>query len=179
MSHQLHINPIFAAFALCSSFLLPTQAQDTGYFFGIPNNSPGIFWPRGMSQEALSPSNLYPNGTNFGLGTTAGGFGMAGSGPISGVGLAQRAVSNLVQIEMERPYTFFGQQTERFASESARSSAIFGAALGTGFRTEMQSRSERFSRSPLQTTIPSPLPSVDVILNDSLPSTDAVLKTNF
>ncbi|MBX9686140.1 MAG: hypothetical protein K2X27_05530 [Candidatus Obscuribacterales bacterium] len=153
-------------------------AQDVlGTSFGIPNSSPGVFWPRGMGIEALSPENLYPDGPNFGLGTTAGGFGTSGTGAMSGVGLTQRSVSPLVRRELRPAYSFEQRLTDIFHIESSSSNSLFASALARRSRREMLAPvSPDYARSqPGNLITPYSLPNVDSILQDRPLGTDAIL----
>lgn len=165
--------PVFLALLLLLA--LPAYAQEdvTGMSFGIPNTSPGAFWPRAMSAAQLSPDKLYPNGSAFGLGNTSGGFGVSGTGPLSGVGLTERSLNPLAAQEMSTP-SMNRRLNEMFFQESALSGSIFSAVLAGRARREMQ--------SPFVPTGPQvrmlmsdPLPSVDAVLRDSPPSVDSIL----
>ena len=169
----LVLAPIFAA-------VLPACAQELGTNVGIPNSSPPVLWPRGMSIEALSPVNLYPNGPQFGLSNTSGGFGVTGSGPMSGVGLSQRSVSNLVQEELNRPYDFMRRLSGLENAEALRSRSLFSTVLGSQFRIEMPRPSTTLFRdveSRLGALAPQSLPSADSVLQDRPASVDAILRT--
>ena len=112
----------------------PAFCQETlGTGMGIPNSSPPVLWPRGMSLESLSPNNLYPNGPQFGLGNTSGGFGTSGSGPISGVGLTQRSVSPLVQQELRNSSSFVVKLTALETAEAFRGQSLLSFVLGANF----------------------------------------------
>jgi hypothetical protein len=171
------LSPVSLLFVL---WFLPTaRAQEVlGTGMGIPQNSPGVLWPRGMSIEGLSPQNLYPNGTQFGLSNTAGGFGMSGSGPISGVGLAQRSVSPLVQKELQNPSVFVNRLSIVEAVEQSRSQTLLSTLTSTNFRVEMSRPSllqaAEVNRPIVQTYM---LPSADTLLQDRPPTTDSILRT--
>jgi hypothetical protein len=176
------------AMFLVASFLFlatqPSSAQENlGTAFGIPSSSPGVMWPSGSSLETLGFGRLYPNGPEFGLGNTSGGFGVTGSGRLSGVGLAERGVSSLVQQQMERPYVGTQRLTDAFASESARGASVFSSALGDQFRTQIRVGSvnqggDSIGLVPVQQLVqPTALPSVDAVLQDGPATTNAVLKT--
>ena len=150
--------------------------QSLGTNMGIPQSSPGILWPRGMSLEALSPENLYPNGPQFGLSNTSGGFGMTGSGPMSGVGLAQRSVSPLAQEEFRRPYSYIKRLTAMETLEATRSASLLYTTLGSPSRfstsrisviDEAGGSGYASRSSALQTT--------DSILQDRPATTDSIL----
>ncbi len=152
---------------------LEAQQDDTGMSFGIPNSSPGAFWPRAMSAAQLSPDKLYPNGAGFGLGNTSGGFGVSGTGPLSGVGLTERSINPLAAREMSTP-SMTRRMGEVFAQESALSGSIFSSVLAGQARRQMQ--------SPFVPTGPQvkmlmsdPLPSVDSVLRDNPASVDSIL----
>lgn len=150
--------------------------EDLGTAFGLPNSSPGVFWPRGMSIDQLSPNRLYPNGPNFGLSTTAGGFGLAGTGPLSGVGLTERRLAPLAAQEMADPFGFNSRLLDAFSRESSLSASLFGSVLAGQARRQMQMTYTL--AQPLPTTgtnITDPLPSVDSILQDRSSSVDAIL----
>jgi hypothetical protein len=170
------------AAGLCLLTAAKVGAQDVlGTSFGIPNSSPGVFWPRGSSLETLGFGRLYPNGPEFGLGNTSGGFGVTGSGRLSGVGLAERSVPTFVQEQMARPYANTQRLTSAFNTESARSANIFSSVLGGQFRSQTrigslgQSTDLAGSGSLI---LPAPLPSVDSVLRDRPATSDAVLKTD-
>ncbi len=153
------------------------NAQDAlGTNMGIPSSSPPILWPRGMSLEALSPDSLYPNGSQFGLSNTSGGFGMSGSGPLSGVGLAQRSVPSWVSTELERPYAYLRKLSALETAEVIRSQTLFSGAL-TG-QTRSQSFLSTFA-SGRDMSAPAGLPSVDSVLLDKPATTDAILRADF
>lgn len=158
--------------------LLPAAAQDSlGTSFGVPNTTPSVSWPHGLSLESLGGINrLYPNGPEFGLANTSGGFGMIGSGPMSAVGLVQNAVSPLVRSELERPFDANKRLTDIFRSEAARSSALFSSTLGGPFRAALATG---FAVQTLKTgtTIHMgiSMPSVDSVLQDQPASLEAIL----
>src|SRR5579875_80481 len=155
----------------------PSSAQEMlGTNMGIPTSSPTILWPRGMSIEALSPNNLYPNGAQFGLSNTSGGFGTSGSGPISGVGLAQRSVSSLVQEELERPYSYIQRLSSGEGAEATRSQSLFSSILGTRFRAEMPKSEWSEPISSQNLISPSALPTTDSVLSDRPATVDAILR---
>jgi hypothetical protein len=141
-----------------------------------------------MSIEALSPNNLYPNGPQFGLSNTSGGFGMSGSGPISGVGLAQRSVSNLVQEELARPYANLRRLSSLENAASNRSIGLFSAVLGNQFQSELTHQGKFVGESHLITgsssasaigtdIVISSTCSLDNILQDRPSTTNDILKT--
>lgn len=167
----LAVSSLFAQLVLGSA---PSAAQEGEMNFGIPNSSPGVFWPRGFGIEALSPDRLYPNGPQFGLSNTSGGFGMTGSGAFSGVGLEQRRVSPLARQEFANPNAF-NSVSEGFSREAQTSSAVFGAALAGSFRQQMRSSSGDSVGRTGPLVSPFTLPNVDAILRDSVPSTDSIL----
>ena len=178
----MYVGKIVAIVALLLWALLPAQAEDvTGTTFGIPTNSPAVLWPRGMSTEALSPNNLYPNGPEFGISTTAGGFGMIGSGRMTGVGLAQRSVSSLVQEEMAHPNAQTRRLSNAFSIEAARSESLLGSVLSGGFRTEIQRGAlPRLELERTALTRPANfMPDVDAVLKDGPASTDSILQPRF
>ena len=170
---------------LCVVFVTLTMnnaalAQEVlGTSMGIPNSSPGVQWPRGFSLESLGTGRLYPNGPEFGISTTAGGFGSSGTGRISGVGLTERSVSGLAGQELDRPFTEIRTLTDTFSQERARGSNFFGAALGTQFRSQMQPGTLLLnSEQGIGSLINQPLfPGVDAILHDRADPTDSVLRT--
>jgi hypothetical protein len=169
---------LILTFASASQSLLGASAQELGTNIGIPQNSPGVLWPRGMSIEALSPQNLYPNGPQFGLSNTSGGFGMTGSGPVSGVGLAQRSVSPLVQREFQSSSMFVNKLSVLETAESARSSSLLSSITSTQFRIEMNRASLLQSVENSRPIIQSySLPTVDSVLGDRPASADSILKT--
>ncbi|HEY9758182.1 MAG TPA: hypothetical protein V6C97_23655 [Oculatellaceae cyanobacterium] len=165
--------------ALVASAAIPVAAEELlGTGMGIPLSSPPVLWPRGMSLEALSPDNLYPNGTQFGLSNTSGGFGTSGSGPMSGVGLAQRSVSPLVQRELQT------SSIPRMASldviESNKVDRLFGIVLSGPRQAASANRSylenalsQGESYRQLQVNL------TDSILGDKAANTDTILKTGF
>lgn len=178
------ISIVFAGFVILAFRSAPANAQTQdilGTSFGIPTSSPGVFWPRGMSLESLRPENLYPDGPQFGLGTTAGGFGSSGTGALSGVGLAQRSVSNMVRREMSKPYSFDQRLSEIFHVESVASSSLFAAVLASRSRREIFSSvtPDYLPGKPGQLIVPYSLPSVDSILQDRSQSTDSILNGSF
>jgi len=131
-----------------------------------------------MSADALGGNNLYPNGPQFGLSNSSGGFGMIGSGPLSGVGLSQRSVSNLVRDELERPYAYIRRLSEILTGDSGRSAQLFSSILGGQFRGEIPRDWQRLEAGTAgQLMMPTPLPSVDTILRDSPASPDSILQT--
>jgi hypothetical protein len=144
---------------------------------GIPNSSPPVFWPRGMSVEALSPENLYPNGPQFGLGNTSGGFGSYGSGPISGVGLAQRALPTLMSEELEHPYFFVRRMYLLDSAEALKSHALFASILaGRGSSAANQAqpfKTQFYLSSPYSSAL------TDSILYDRPASVDTILNSKF
>jgi hypothetical protein len=159
--------------------LLPATAQDRlGTAFGLPNTSPSLAWPHGGSLENLGGINrLYPNGPEFGLSNTSGGFGMIGSGPMSAVGLVQNSVSPLVKAELERPFSAGKQLTDIFKGEAAHSSALLSTVLAGRFRAEL-AKDQIFE--PASTTqMGISMPSVDFVLRDQPASSDAVLNSSF
>jgi len=166
---------------LWSTISLPAYCQETpvtvvGTSIGIPDNCPTVLWPRGMSIEALSPNNLYPNGGNFGLGNTSGGFGMSGSGTMSGIGLAERTVNNLVQEQFQQPNYYVNRISQMEVVESKRSGSQFGLALSS--QSQVLPRPKPFLLKPAVPGLtPFSLPAVDAILKDSSPSVDSVLKS--
>ncbi len=154
--------------------------ENLGTSFGIPNSSPGVFWPRGSSVETLGFGRLYPNGPEFGLSNTSGGFGTTGAGRLSGVGLAERSVSTMVREELERPYANTQRLTDAFSSERNRAATVFNTAISNRFRSEIKigslsELSNSASSIPLVQTVP--LPSPDAVLQDKPATSDAVLKT--
>ena len=168
-----------AVAALLSVGKVVAQEDSLGTAAGIPNSSPGVLWPRGSSVETLGFGKLYPNGPDFGLSNTSGGFGTTGSGRMSGVGLAERSVSPLVQEQLERPYNNIQRLNDDFTRESAKAQSTFSDALSGQFRTEIQrgSVAPAYQPSSGQLIRPYALPSVDSVLQDGAPSPDGVLKT--
>jgi hypothetical protein len=160
----------------------PAYSQNLlGTSVGIANSSPAISWPRGLSFDSLGPNNLYPNGPEFGLSNTSGGFGLISSGPVSGVGLTRKSLSEFVQQEIVQPYNFHKRLTDIFNSEAASSSSILELALGSRFRTGLQrgSLADKFEDSSIGHLIaPVSLPNVDSILKDKPASPDSLLQTN-
>lgn len=170
---------------------LPVCAQDyLGTAFGFPNSSPPIQWPRGMSREALDPANLYPNGAQFGLSNTSGGFGSAGTSQISGVGLAERALPFFQQEELRDPFAYNKSLNSRFHIEQIKSTLIFNRALSSALASQ---RTAGSSPAPglyaggaggqmlmflPKSSSPEDL-STDGILKDPGLSTDAILRTGF
>jgi hypothetical protein len=172
---------VYMATALFFS-VCPAHAQQNnlGTSFGIPNSSPGVCWPQGGSIESLGFGRLYPNGPEFGLSNTSGGFGVAGSGRLSGVGLAERSVPTFVQVEMERPYVQINRLTDAFNRERTASAGLLSTVIGDKFRAEIQrgSLNESWQSTSSSHLIPSyVIPSVDSVLNDQSQSTDTVLRT--
>ena len=159
---------------------IAARCQDMlGTHIGIPESCPTVLWPQGMSLEALSPNNLYPNGSQFGLSNTSGGFGMFGSGAMSGVGLAQRTVSLLVQEELERPTVFIRRLSELERAEAIRSGSQFSLALSQQYSPAASGRAvpllPRESRPAL--SAPWSMPSVDATLKDRPATVDSILNT--
>lgn len=167
---------------------------------GIPNSSPAVMWPRAFSFESLGTGRLYPNGPEFGLSNTSGGFGSTGTGRISGVGLSERSLTGLAGQEIERPFAELRRLTDAFSAERARGSNIFGTALGSQFRSQMQLGSfdaleSRGSLGALGASgaigsnpsnpqasfgalvSPSQLTSLDAVLRDRPASADSILRT--
>lgn len=166
---------IFAA----SSFV-PAYAQEPlGTSMGIPQSSPPVLWPRGMSIESLSPQNLYPNGPQFGLGNTSGGFGSTGTGPISGVGLAQRAVNPLVQQEMQSSNSFVNKTTILEIVERSRSQTTLSAVTNLDFRVQMGRTSLSLHTIEVNRPLIQPysIPNADAVLHDQASTTDSILRT--
>lgn len=166
------------AAGVCLLTTTKVGAQDIlGTSFGIPNSSPGVFWPRGSSLETLGFGRLYPNGPEFGLGNTSGGFGVTGSGKLSGVGLAERSVPTFVQEQLERPYANTQKLTDAFNAERARSTSIFSAVLGDRFRSQIRlgSLSEGPDLGGAKTAV---TPSIDAVLKDRPATSDTILKTD-
>jgi hypothetical protein len=153
------------------------QQENLGTTFGIPNSSPGVFWPRGSSLETLGFGRLYPNGPEFGLSNTSGGFGLKSSGVVSGVGLAERSVSVFVREELERPNKDIQRLTTAFNKERGVGFNLLRTAMSVQFRSEMQKESISQLSATQPTTQLYLLPSVDQVLKDQMPSTDAILKT--
>lgn len=152
--------------------------ENLGTPTGVPSYSPGVMWPRSFSLESLGTGRLYPNGPEFGLSNTSGGFGSTGTGRVTGVGLSERSVSGMVQEEMERPYILFRHVTDSFNSERFASSTVFSAALGNQFRSRLQSGSLSADSGYAQPAIQTDRPSgVDSVLQDKPATPDAVLKT--
>jgi len=147
---------------------------------GIPNSSPPVLWPRGMSIESLSPNNLYPNGPQFPLGNTSGGFGTTGTGPISGVGLAQRSVSSLVQQEMERPNAYLRRLSGLENMEALQGSNLLSKVLSGEFRTELLGTPalQPIGAAARTTGANYTLPSIDSVLQDQPATSETILKTN-
>lgn len=159
----------------------PCRAQSsvdvTGSTVGIADTAPP-FWPHGSSIETYGVNSLYPNGGQFGLSTTAGGFGAPGEGRTSGVGLSQAGVSFLVQDELVKANTSVSRQTSAFRSESAFSSSLFSSILAGRFRLEM---SRAMDQDVWQTgaggLLPASVPSPSSILQDQPQTTENVLNT--
>lgn len=169
---------IFAAFTAAQALSAASAQELLGTGTGIPQSSPGVLWPRGMSVEALSPVNLYPNGSQFGLSNTSGGFGMSGSGPLSGVGLAQRSVSPLVQMEMQIPNVFVNRPTILENAESQRSRSLLSLLLSSNFRAEMNRPSSLHTTEITRPIIqPYAMPTVDAVLQDRPMTPDSILRT--
>ncbi len=172
---MLKIFPLLYIILCSCASNVPAAAQD-GMNFGIPNSSPGVFWPRGMGIEALSPDALYPNGPQFGISNTSGGFGLSGSGPISGVGLEQRVVSPLVRQEFSQRFSYTRILEEDFLQESRRGAALLNTSLaGSVLMPSGSSVVNYFSPPPVQIGSPQTFPNVDAILHDKPLSTDSVL----
>ena len=171
---------VFVTSCWCLSFL-PMSAQETlGTSFGIPNSSPGVFWPRGSSVETLGFGRLYPNGPEFGLSNTSGGFGVTGTARMSGVGLAERSAPTFVQEQINTPYTSTQRLTDAFNAENTRAAGTFSSLIGNQFRSQVpigsagQTQSSS-SPSPLFQSIA--LPTLDAILQDRPATSDSILKT--
>ncbi len=180
ISQSTSQQPVTATFSIPNNTQPPITTT-----FGIPSSSPGVFWPRGSSIESLGFGRLYPNGPEFGLSNTSGGFGLLGSGPVSGVGLAEKTVPTFVQEQMSRSYSNTMHLTDTFNRERAAfKETVLTTAISNEFRSEMQK-----SRTAQNKEIPIPdvplqlntqltaLPSVDRVLQDQMPNTDAILKT--
>ena len=107
---------------------------------------------------------------------------MAGSGPISGVGMTQRSVSPLIQSEMSQTYGFNRHLGDAFRAESVRGSANFAAVLsGRSARDLAPSLTDSpdFSYSRVQTTSTQyAMPSTDSILRDRANTTESILQGN-
>ncbi len=157
---------------------LPASAQDKlGTSFGLPNTTPSVAWPHGVSVESLGGLNrLYPNGPEFGLSNTSGGFGMIGSGPMSAVGLVQNSVSPLVREELERPFTAGRELTDIFKGEAAHSSALISTILSGRFRTEL-AKDQIFEPAKV-TQMGISMPSVDAVLGDQPADRDTILNSS-
>jgi hypothetical protein len=154
------------------------QQQSLGTSFGMNGSSPAVLWPRSANIESLG--RLYPNGPEFGLSNTSGGFGMIGSGPISAVGSTTRSVSNLVREELERPYNYLQRLTDIFKTEAERNYSLLGIVLGSRFTVELQrgAASSTFDINTMRNLItPTSLPSVDAILKDGPSNPDTILHT--
>jgi hypothetical protein len=159
--------------------MLPAAAQENlGTSFGLPGNSPAVSWPHGLSLEALGGiDRLYPNGPEFGLANTSGGFGMIGSGRISAIGLVQNSVSPLVREELEHPFSNTKRLTDIFAGEAARSSNLFSTVLSGRFRLEVgQGLSDQPFESGAVRTESISMPSVDSVLKDQSVGVNSILK---
>jgi hypothetical protein len=172
---------IFAAVLVVLLNPALAQEQNLGTSFGIPNSSPGVFWPRSFSVESLGFGRLYPNGPEFGLGNTSGGFGVA-AGRYSGVGLAERSVPGFVQEQLDRPYANTQHLVDLFNEQSGSSKILLSALLSGQFRGEIQrgSVAQRFDIIGAdQPASLYALPSVDFVLRDRAQSSDAILQTGF
>jgi hypothetical protein len=158
---------------------LPANAQDKlGTSFGLPNTTPSVAWPHGVSLESLGGINrLYPNGPEFGLSNTSGGFGMIGSGPMSAVGLVQNSVSPLVREELERPFSAGKELTDIFKGEAARNTALISSILSGRFRTEL-AKDQIFEPAKV-TQMGISMPNVDAVLRDQPFDPDAILNSSF
>lgn len=169
-------------FLVFSTLTMPAMAQENlGTTFGIPNGAPAVFWPKGMSRESLSPSNLYPNGPEFGLSNSSGGFGMIGSGRMSGVGLARRAVSGLVAEELRKSSASDGHATDMFSVENLRKRYLLDQTLtSSSFRHDMRKATTIMvdDLTPNSLFEPYRLPSIERVLQDRAPSVDSVLQTS-
>ena len=164
---------------VCASSAI-AQQENLGTSFGIPSSSPGVFWPRGSSIESLGFGRLYPNGPEFGLSNTSGGFGLKSSGPVSGVGLTERSVPVFVREQFEHPHTSIQRLTDAFNRERNFSATLFSTAISSQFRAEMQ-KSPMAKNKEISAPEPPPqlyvLPSIDRILQDEMPNPDTILKT--
>lgn len=167
-----------ASVIICLASASPVFADDTlGTNMGIPSSSPPVLWPRGMSDDALNPLNLYPNGPQFGLGNTSGGFGSYGSGPISGVGLAQRSLPNLIKEELERPYAFIRRLAMFESGEIYRSGSLFASILTS--RAASRAPSSPVFLEPVHNGTPYNPGLTDSILHDRPFSSDSILNSKF
>ena len=156
----------------------PAIAQErTGTSFGVPNSSPCVMWPRLMGIDVIQPGALYPNGNEFGLGTTAGGFGSSGTGALSGVGLERRSLGGLEAAESANRFSYQQRLAESFASENLRGNSVFSAPVSS--RLSRQFGNQFTPPSSAGALIPSSdFPGVDKVLNDRPPDTDTILQTN-
>ena len=165
--------------AIALQSILPTCAQNTN--FGIPSNSPAVLWPRGFSQDYLGFDRLYPNGPEFGLSTTVGGFGLIGSGPVSAIGATRTTVQVWVRQEQIRPYTNLRRLTDIFNAERGREYALLNVALMKSFSSELQRGATLAStETGISGRVISPAVSQsnDFILRDQPASPDSILNPN-
>lgn len=172
------LSALLIVFLVC---VAPCRAQSTvdvtGSSVGIADTAPP-FWPHGSSLESLGFGALYPNGPQFGLSNTSGGFGAPGEGRTSGVGLSHGGVSMLVQQELQRGNVSTERQIGVFRLESARSASLFSSILGGQFRLEMSQwfAGEEFEPwDERQALVPSSVPSPGSILQDTAPSMESIL----
>jgi hypothetical protein len=172
------LSALVIAFLACPAFCLAQSTVDvTGSTVGIADTAPP-FWPHGSSIETYGVNSLYPNGGQFGLSTTAGGFGAPGEGRTSSVGLSQSGVSFLVKEELEKGNSAVIRQTSAFRSESAFSSSLFSSILAGRFRLEMsRAMDQDVWRTSAGGVIPASVPSPSSILQDQPQSTENVLNT--
>jgi len=152
------------------------QQTNSNIFLGIPNSSPGVFWPRAESLETLGFGRLYPNGPEFGLGNTSGGFGLAGTGPLSGVGLTQRSVPSLEQAELDQP-AITKRLVESLNEQRSNFQILNSQVLSNTFRFEIQRGSvgQALQTSPVLRS--NDFISADRVLKDQPARTDDILKS--
>lgn len=155
----------------------PCYCQETGTSFGVPNSSPPVIWPRGMSIETLSPNNLYPNGPQFGLSNTSGGFGLSGTGPSSGVGLAERTLSPLILESLSNADEAIKKGISQLNVEEIKANTNIRSVLSQQYRRELASPNRMAtSRRTVEKFEEQTLPGVDRILHDTPYTTDSILK---
>jgi hypothetical protein len=152
------------------------QQSSNSIFLGIPTSSPGVFWPRAESLESLGFGRLYPNGPEFGLGNTSGGFGLAGTGPLSGVGLTQRSVPSLEQAELDQP-AITKRLVESLNEQRSNFQILNSQVLSNTFRFEIQRGSvgQALQTGPIVRS--DDFISADRVLKDQPARTEDILKS--
>lgn len=176
MKKSFALIPIMVFACTCLS---AAQAQDIGTSFGVPNSSPPVIWPRGMSIETLSPNNLYPNGPQFGLSNTSGGFGLSGTGPSSGIGLAERTLSPLILQSLSNADDAIKRGITQLNVEEIKANSDIRSVLSNQYRREINATDRLMtSRRNTEKFEAQTLPGVDKILHDAPFTTDSILKDN-